>query len=192
MQGAEHRPVSQLCTEFRDGAEHFLFGNLPEDVLSEVRSNRLHFRGDGRVVRSQIRVGSLGVGDAEAVAGPVQVEVDPFDPWLLRILEVHVAQASYGTGHLIHQTAGLSEVDVLRVLSDLCDGYVIAGHFIVKPVQDRSDQSLERSGRGETGTTQDLTRDIGFEAADLVSPCCKSGSHTPDQTGSGAFLFRKR
>ena len=54
---------------------------------------------------------------------------------------------AHAGSHLVHQTAGLAKVDILRPLADLCDGDGgdLFGHEAV--VQDHADQHL-KGGRG--------------------------------------------
>lgn len=92
-------------------------------------------------------MGALGIGDTETVSIFYQVAAYIFDNRVSHVRKINVYQIAYGAGHLIHQSGGLSEVDVLRILTN--DGDINRGklHLIVEAGYDGSDDGFE-SGRG--------------------------------------------
>ena len=63
----------------------------------------------------------VGVDDAERMAAVGKVKVDLFDDGLLGIRKVDEHEPADRGRHLVHEARGLSEIDVLGVLADLCN-----------------------------------------------------------------------
>ena len=136
VDGTEHRAVAVQLPEFRKFGEELRFGNFLQDRPAEVGSDLLHLRGNGRIVRGQVGVGALGVGDAEAVAECAEVGVDAADLRVLCVRKVDGHEVADRTGHLVEEAAGFAKVLVLRHLRGFrhLDGR--DGIVVVKTVKD--------------------------------------------------------
>ena len=119
------------------------FVHLAQHVSAEYAGHAAHFRGDGGVFVRQIRVVRAGVERAERVAAVREVKRRLPDDGVRRIGKVDEDQPADTRSHLVHEAAGLAEIDVFGVLADLRD--LDGGAFSVKKqfITDRADQDLE-------------------------------------------------
>ena len=67
-----------------------------------MRRHGFHFLRNRRIIVRQIGMGSLGVGDAQIIAGLGEIEIDPLNGRILGVLEIHMAETAHGAGHLVH------------------------------------------------------------------------------------------
>ena len=88
-----------------------------------------------------------GIQDAQGQACLGKVHLHRFHIRVGGVGKINGDDVAHAGSHLVHQTAGLAKVDILRPLADLCDlnGGDLFGHEAV--VQDHADQHL-KGGRG--------------------------------------------
>ena len=177
MQGAKNRTVTDFPSQYGNFADDILFGHITQKTLAEMRGNRLHFRRNGSIISRQIGVVSAGIDNAEAVPGTGKIEIDFPDLRLGGIGKINGDNAADGAGNLIHQSAGLAEELILRILCEHCNLH--RGNFsvIVEMVQDISDHVLKCGGRGKSASFEHAGSRVGIKAADFVSVFDKSGCH---------------
>src|SRR5699024_4598813 len=78
--------------------------------------------GDGGVLVGQVGVVGARVQDAQGKAGFGEVHLHRLDHGGGRVGKVDGDDVAHAGGHLVHQAAGLAEIDVLGPLADLGDG----------------------------------------------------------------------
>ena len=164
MDGAENGAVGDFSAQVRQRFKEVLLGHLAEGSFSEILADGLQLLRDGTVFFGQPGVVRAAFDDAQSVIGGSEGEGETFDMRNLGILKVDEDHAAHRGGHLIHQTAGLSEILVFRVLGDLSDfdgGEVtVAEQF----VDDCSHQHFERCGRAQAAAGQDGRVDVRGKA----------------------------
>ena len=143
MDRSQNRAVRILFTKLRDRRKEFLLRNLTKHIFSEVSSDLPHFFRDRRVIRRQILVAATAVDDAQRVAGIREFIVELFDLRIILVLKIDGDDPADGAGHLVHQTAGLAEVDVFRILADLRDLDRRKPVFAVHMIDDIADKRFE-------------------------------------------------
>ena len=131
----------------------------------------------------------MGVDDAQGVTAVGKVKVDLFHNRRSGVCKVDKDQTSDRRRHLVHQTRGLSEVDVFGVLSDLgnFDGRELI--FKEQTVEDSADQNLESGGAGKTRAGENCGADLRVEAAELTAACLECCGNAAHKSG-GRILFR--
>ena len=144
MHGAQDGAVAGLFADLLELRIELRFVDLAQDLLAETARDAAHLLRDGGVFVGQIRVVRAGIEDAGRIAAVGKVKFHTLDQRRLRIGKVDEDQPADARGRLVHQAAGLAEIDILRVLADLRD--LDRGQLPVKKqlVQNRADQHLER------------------------------------------------
>ena len=190
MDGPQHRPVSGLQPQSRQGSIKVLFRNLPQDILAEVGADFLQFPGNRGVLIGEIRVVGAAVDNAQGVAGGPKIIVHPFHNGIGIILEINGNHAAHRRSHLIQQAAGLAEINVLRVLADLGQANSITLVLIEKAVDDIGHQYLKGSTGAQATALKNVGGGIGVKALNLTAVLGKPGGNTPDDGSGGiALLF---
>ena len=84
-----------------------------------------------------------GIQDAQGQACLGKVHLHRFHIRVGGVGKINGDDVAHAGSHLVHQTAGLAKVDILRPLANLCDldGGDLFGHEAV--VQDHADQHLK-------------------------------------------------
>ena len=173
----------ELCVEFR-------LVHLAQHVLTEHAGYAAHFLGDGGVFVRQICVIRAGIERAERVAAVRKIERRLPDGGVRRVGKIDEDQPADAGGHLIHEAAGLAEIDVLGILADLRD--LDGGAFFIEKqlVADRADQNLECGGGRQTGAGQDGRADSRVKAVQLTAALRKRRSNAAHERGGRIFFFR--
>ena len=130
-----------------------------------------------------------GIDDAEGVAAVGKVKIQPLHLGLGRVGKVNADDIAHAAGHLIHQAAGLAEVNVFRVLSDL--GNFNGGEPAIQKqmVKDGSKQHLKGGGAGKPAAGQHRGGAVGVKATKLRSTLGKRRRDASDQGRSGILFF---
>ena len=130
-----------------------------------------------------------GVHDAQGVAGLGEVVVHLPHHGSGGVGKVDGHRAAHGGAHLVHQTAGLAEVDVLGILADLGDLNGGEGVLTEEVIENVAHQHLVGGGGGQAGAGQHAGGSPGVKAAHLVAHLLDLGRHAPDQGGGGVALL---
>lgn len=134
-----------------------------------------------------------GVHDAQRITGGRKVELHRMHHRLYRIRKVDGNCAAHRRRHLIHQTAGLMEIDVFRILSHLRQLHRSEPVVGVQGVADIPQQHLKCRRRGQPRTRHDLGCGIRIKAGiQRTSVLLEPGSCTTDKLGCGGFLVCHR
>ena len=104
-------------------------------------------------------------------------------------MEVNGDRTAHRRAHLVHQAAGLAEVDVFRVLADLGDFDRVERTAAAEVVEDVADQHLVSSGGGQAGTGQHVRGHIGIKAAQRMPQFGDLGGDAAHQRRRGVFLI---
>ena len=88
-------------------------------------------------------MGALRICDAKAVSICVHIELYFFYLRILHICKINMHKISDGACHLIHQSARLSEIHILCILSDDCDCDCINAAIVIQIRKNRSDYRLK-------------------------------------------------
>jgi len=184
----EYGTVSAFFPQNADVLHHFLFTHFMQNVLSEIFCHGTHLCRYRRIVRCQIRMRSLGIGDTQMISPGCKIIIQFFKLRFFRICKIDMHQTADRAGHLIHQSAGFSEIDILRILSDLCDLYRRNRTVIIEIGKNITKQGFKcRRGR-KPRTDQHIAGHISLETADLKSPFLHPRCNTADQ-GCGRILL---
>ena len=130
-----------------------------------------------------------GVEDAEGQTSLGEVHSHRLHHGLCGAGEVDGDDVAHAGSHLVHQAAGLAEVDVLSPLADLRDGDGgdLLGHKAV--VQDDADEHLKGGRRGDTASLRHVGRDVNVQTGQLCAPLGEGGALAAQQGGGGVLLF---
>ncbi len=189
MQGPQQGAVPGPGAEFRRPGDEFVPAYIPQDGPAEAGGYGLHLRRDGGVVRGQVGVAAAGVHDAEGVAGGGQVKIHLPDPGLRRIGKIDGHRAAGCAGHLVHQAAGLAEIDVFRLLADLGDLRGRPRPLAVQTVKNGAEEHFHRRRRGKSRAGQHRRGGVGGKTAHPGAPGGKLGGDAPHQGFGGAGFF---
>ena len=189
MNGTKDGAIRNLLSQFRKLLQEFLFRNLTEDVLAKEAAHFFQFIGDCRIFISQICVVSAAVNDAKRISCFSKVEVDLLDLWLCGILKVNVNQAANTGCHLIHQTAGLAEVNIFGILANLCDLYSRQLFVIEQFVQNGTEQHLKGSRGTEAAAGKNRGTDSCIKTFQFCPLLGKAGSDAANQSRCGVLFF---
>ena len=186
---AQYGAVAAAFAQGGKGGIERLLVDVVEDLLAEERCNLLHLRRNGGILVGEVCVAGMGVDDAQGVTAVGKVKVDLFHNRRSGVCKVDKDQTSDRRRHLVHQTRGLSEVDVFGVLSDLgnFDGRELI--FKEQTVEDSADQNLESGGAGKTRAGENCGADLRVEAAELTAACLECCGNAAHKSG-GRILFR--
>ena len=164
-----HRTVTALFPQGGNGGVEIRLWDFRHHGLAEVVADSLHLPGNGGILVGQIRMVSPGIDDAQGMACGREIEVNRPNIRVLFIGKVDGDETAHSGGCLIHQSAGLAEKDIFRVLANL--GNLRLGNPSVKEqmVDDGSNQHL-KSGRGaEAGTGQYGGFTVGVKSANFAA-----------------------
>ena len=151
----QHRPVTVCRPQGGNGGLEVGQGHLPENLLSKVGRHRAHLLCDVGIVVGEVAVAGGGVYNTQGMAGLAEIVVHPLHNGISGVVEVDKHRAPHRGAHLVHQAAGLAEVDIFGVLADLGDGDGVQLIFTAEVVKDVAHQGLVGGGGGEAGTRQD-------------------------------------
>ena len=188
MEGTEDRAIPHGLTEGGNGGDHLLSRDLPQNGLTQVIRHGFHLGGDGGVIVGEIGVVTAGIDDAEVVACGGHIEGQRLDDGCGGIRKVDGHDTAHGTGHLIHQTAGLSKEHVFGVLRDLGDRHLIHLPTVVEVRQDGTHHILKGGRGGQSRSLEHRGHGAGIESANGIPVIQKSLAHTCDEGGGGAEL----
>lgn len=119
-----------------------------------------------------------------------KIEVQPLHLRLFRVGKVDGDDVADRRGRLIHQAAGLSEIDVLRILADLRDLHRCGGRSVEKHVDDRPQQHLKGRGAGKSAARQHRRGHIGVKALELTSELREPRRYAAHQRRRRVLLLR--
>ena len=119
-----------------------------------------------------------------------EVEVNLLYYRLGRVGKVDEDKAAHRRGHLIHQAAGLTEVDVLRILSDLCDLHRGELPIAEQIIDDGADQHLEGCRGTQAAAREDGRMRLHLKSMQDCAALGKTSRNTPDQCNGRVLLFR--
>ena len=186
----QNRAVSAGLSQRRDLFPELILRHFPQDLFSEILCDRLHLRRNRSVVLCQVRVIGTGIDDAELIAAVRKGKRYFRDYRILFLLEVNGNCAADRAGHLVHQSAWLSEIYIFRILADFCDLYRIQCIRAEHMIEDHTDQGLKGCRRGQSGAAGDIRDDTGIEALRLEAALPDRRGDSPDQGSSLIDLFR--
>ena len=192
MQRAQHRAVSQLGAQLGHALVEALRGNLAQAGAAELGGHGLHLAGNGGVVCRGHGVVGAHVGQAQRVSLVGEVEIELFGHRVRRVGEVDVGDAPERLGQLVHEAAGLAEIDVLGALGRLRHGG--RRHRGARPqrLHDAADRELEgRRGR-KPRAAGDVARHDQVEALDLAPGRRELGRHAAHQARRADLLVLAR
>ena len=111
----QQRPVRHLIFQLRQLFHQFFPGHALEHFPAQGRGHRLHFGGNGGVIRREIAVLAAGADHAQVVALFAEIILERLHHGGIGA-EIDGHQPAHGRGHLIHQAAGLAEEHVFGIL----------------------------------------------------------------------------
>ena len=97
---------------------------------------------------------ALCIGDTKIIACLFKIKAVFFDIRLVGIEKVDKYKAAVGANRLVEQTAALSEIDVLGILTDFGDFGFIDAAIVVFYVDDRADKRFKRGGRRKSAAAE--------------------------------------
>ena len=124
-----------------------------------------------------------GLGIGHAKSNPLRQQTRRVDFFNFRgtgVRKICKDDAAHGTGQLVQQAAGLAEISILRILTDLC-------HFrpreatAILPVEDDGHSHLKRRRAGKAGPPQNIAGGVGIKAADLFPQLVEPPGFDPDE-----------
>ena len=118
-----------------------------------------------------------------------KVKIHRLDDRVILVKEIDGHKIAHGGSRLIHQTTGLTEEHILRILADL--GNLSLSHSGIKEqmVDDGADQHLVSSGRRQTAAGKNGRFTVSVKTLHLAAQLCKAGGHTADQRRCGIDLL---
>ena len=188
VEGAEDGAVTHGLTKGGNSGDDLLSRHLTEDRLAEVSGYGLHLGGNGGVIVGEVGVVTAGVDDAEVVAGGGHIKGQGLDDRGGGIGKVNSDDTAYGTGHLIHQTAGLAEELVFGELGDLGDRHLVHLAVVVQVGLNGTHHILKGGRGGQTRTLENAGHGAGIKTADGVAVVHKAAANACDEGGRGTKL----
>ena len=164
------------------------FRHPPQHILAQTGRHSLHFPANGREFPGQLAVAGLGIGHAKS--NPLRQQprrVDFFNFRGTGVRKICKDDAAHGTGQLVQQAAGLAEISILRILTDLCHLRPREATAIL-PVEDDGHSHLKRRRAGKAGPPQNIAGGVGIKAAGLFPQRPESLRNAPDQAGGMGAL----
>ena len=122
MERAEDSPVAALFTALRQLCDKRLKGNIPQHLAAADSGHGAALIGDGGILVGQVGVVGTGIQDAEGEARLREVHGHRLHDGLGGVGKINGDDVAHAGSHLVHQAAGLAEVDILCPLADLCNG----------------------------------------------------------------------
>ena len=145
MHGAQKGTVAAGFPDLCAIRNHFIQRHALQHLFPEHAGCCSEIRLHSRIVIGEIRMGSMGVGYANAVAKTGNIHVQFLDFRHCRITEIYMAQPAYVAGHLIHQPTRLAVILVLGPLRHMRDLFCSSRSFIKQAVQNRPNQRFKSS-----------------------------------------------
>ena len=192
MDGAQHGAVARISAQPRQLLIELVLRNVAQVFFPKKFADSFQLRRNGRVLRGQVGVVGAGVDDAQRMAAGRKVKGHRRDHRRSRVGKVNGNDAADGAGGLIHQAAGLAEVDVFRILPDLRKLHRAELPVQKQAVADRRHQHLKGSRRGKPAARQHVGLHIGVEAAGRSAQCGHPRSHAAHQCRRRARFLRPR
>ena len=131
MDGTENGTVAQFLAKLCQSAVEFFLIHLTKHLFAKICRCLLHIGRNGCVVVGQIRMGTLGICDTQAVSVSFKVHVNFLYIGVGRICKVNVNETAHGRSCLIHQSAWFAKIYIFCILSKLGDIHRIKLHVIV-------------------------------------------------------------
>ena len=163
MNGAQDGTVARRGAYLRQRLIERVLRHVAQHLFAEEAADRLQLAGDRGVLVGQIRVIRPGINDAQRVARSGKVEGDPLHLRVLLVIEVDEDHAAHAGCHLVHQAAGLPEIDVFGILADLRDLHRVQPVLKKQAVQDVADLST-KGGRKFIPVIHAGSIDAAFES----------------------------
>ena len=129
-----------------------------------------------------------GVYYAQGIAHGLQVHGDAANLGLQGIGKVYGNGPADGGGHLVHQPAGLAEVDVLRPLAKLRYGNSVKLTAAEQAVFDNAQKHLAGCRRGQARAGQHLRDRIGVKPCNFIAALRYEPCHAAHKGGRGLAL----
>ena len=131
-----------------------------------------------------------GIDDAQGMATGGKVEVHRGDHRVVLVKEIDAHQIAHSGGGLVHQTAGLAEEHILRILANPRNLRLAHPAIEEQVVDDGADEHLVGCGGAEAGAREHRGGAVGIKALNLAAQLGKPGSHPPNQGGGGVHFLR--
>ena len=117
--------------------------NVTKNSFAEFCGNSFHFASYCSIFVSEVSVVSACVNDAKSVVAGCEIKSNLVDNGNCGILEINLNEAAYRTSHLIHKTAGLTEIFVLCKLCNLCDFNCTYLAVVIEVIKDCAEKNFE-------------------------------------------------
>ena len=132
---------------------------------------------------------STGIDDAQGMTAGCKIKIHRLDDRMIFVKEIDGHKIAHGGSGLVHQTTGLAEEHIFRILADL--GNLSLSHSGIKEqmVDNGADQHLIGSGGRQTAAGKNGGFAVSVEALHLAAQLCKAGGHTTDQRRCGVDLL---
>ena len=191
MGGAQNRPVSVYILEALAQLGHHLHELLrlhaAQVGFAEAGGHGAHLLGNGSVEIRQIVVAAAGVDHHQRIALGGKIVAD-FTHLGIIILEINVDQSARTGGHLVHQTAGLSEIHVFSILGDLRAALEVQLSLVVDLVKDGAQEHLHCRRAAQTAAAAHGGGNHRVEAAHAQARFLQTVGHAAHQRRRGAFF----
>lgn len=193
--GAHEGAVAELLADFGDVGVEVGLGDLAEAFMAKLARHGLHLHRHDGVVCGEGRVVAANVDEHEGVASGIEVEGELGARGLGTVLEAHERKAAEADRELVHEAAGLAEVDVLRTLPHLGefdgrDG--LGARLVPEQLHDAAVERLDRGRGREPATGRDVGRAREVEARRLAARGDDGGRHAAHDSRRGDVLLLAR
>src|SRR5699024_4315775 len=189
VEGPQHGPVAAGLAAGGDVGQEGLEGDAAQHVAAADGGHRPAVGGDGGVLVGQVGVVGARIKDAQSKAGLGEVHLDRLDHGIGGVGKVDGDDVAHTGSHLVHQAAGLAEVDVFSPLADLGDGdgADLFGHEQL--VEDGADQHLVGGAGGHAAALGHVGGDVDVQAVEGRAALGKGGALAPQDGGAGVLLL---
>ena len=150
-------------------------------MAAELRRHRLHLQWNGSVVLSQVGVAATGIHHIHRHAPAGKVAGQPLYNGHFGAQKVNAHSAAHCRGGLIHQTAGLTEILVLGVLSNARQRHRRDRPAVIQPALDLSQQQLKCCRRRKPRTGRHRRGAYPCKAARRIALLPQSGKNASNQ-----------
>ena len=192
---ADNSAVPHSLAQLRNSLVELVLVHIAQDLFAELLGHALHLTADGGIVVGQVSMAALRIADAHDKAVLGKINDSLAHNRLFGILEVDGDDAADRAGRLIHQSAGLTEENILRKLADLCDldlTELLHVIVVIFAAQDGTDADLKRCRAGQAGAAQHIAGAVAVKAAHLAAGIHNALCHAADQRGGVLGLLRLR
>ena len=189
MESAQNGAVAALSAALRQVGKEGLERYIAQNFAAADRCHSAAVSRDGGILVGQVGVVCTGIQDAEREAGLGEIDLHRLDHGVGRVGKINGDDVAHAGSHLVHQAAGLAEVDVLCPLADLGDGDGgdLFGHEAV--VQDDADQHLE-GGRGrDAAALGHVGGNVDIQTGEAGPALLEGLALAAQDGGAGVFLF---